>query len=96
MVLVFGFTTGFMMIKLNKKLKCNSHKSPKVKVPKIEINECKVKTKDQKKLENEMFQQAKEARSLLDKLLIEGKILFFDFSNFQLQCLHGLNFKSPR
>lgn len=62
------------MIKLNKKLRSSSHKSTKIKVPKIEINECKVKTKDSKKLENEMFQQAKEARTLLDRLLIEGKL----------------------
>lgn len=58
------------MIKINRKQKCNS---PKVKVPKIEINECKMKTKDQKKLENEMFKQAKDAQILLEKLLLQGE-----------------------
>ena len=60
------------MMKLNKK----GRNSPKVKVklPKIEINECKMKTRDQKKLENEMFQQANEARIMLDRLLAhDGK-----------------------
>ena len=77
-------------MKLNKKLKSNSHKSAKVKVPKIEINECKVKTKDQKKLENEMFQQAKEARNLLDRLLIEGQFImhYISMSIAHLQSEH--------
>ena len=56
-------------------LKGNSNSKNKVKVPKIEINECKMKTKDHKKLENEMFQQAKEAQLLLEQLLFEGIIV---------------------
>ena len=70
------------MMKLNKKLRSNNmSKGNKVKVPKIEINECKVKTKDHKKLEHEMFQQAKEARVLLDKLLIEGMGIYSSISS---------------
>jgi len=70
----YHFSALINMIKLNKKLRSNTHsKGNKVKVPKIEINECKVKTKDHKKLENEMFQQAKEARTLLDKLLVDDQ-----------------------
>ena len=61
------------MNKLNMKLRQGNNSKTKVKVPKIEIEECKMKTKDQKKLENEMFQRAKEAKILLDKLLYEGK-----------------------
>ena len=66
------------------KLKGNSgnSKSTKIKVPKIEINECKGKTKDQKKLENEMIQQAKEAQLLLEQLLCEGRCYFRIF------CIH--------
>ena len=65
-------------MKFNMKLKgtSNNSKPAKVKVPKIEINECKVKTKDHKKLENEMLQQAKEAQLLLEQLLCEGKFHF--------------------
>ncbi|XP_065670376.1 uncharacterized protein LOC124818539 [Hydra vulgaris] len=46
-------------------------KSPKLKLPRIEIIECKVKTKNEKKLDLEMFQQAKDAKMILDKLLKE-------------------------
>ena len=52
------------------KLKSSGKKS---KLPKIEIKECKGKTKDEKKLENEMFKQAREAKVLLDQLLDDGK-----------------------
>ena len=55
------------------KNKSGSKSNSKKKLPKIEINECKVKTKDQKKLENEMFRQAHEANIIHDKLLAESK-----------------------
>lgn len=60
----------------------NNSKPAKVKVPKIEINECKVKTKDHKKLENEMLQQAKEAQLLLEQLLCEGESSIFTYGTF--------------
>lgn len=77
------------MMRFNMRLKGNSGtpKPVKVKVPKIEINECKGKTKDHKKLENEMLQQAKEAQLLLEQLLCEGT-LETDWSVFRLfYCL---------
>lgn len=58
---------------IKNKSKNISKTTSKVKVPKIEINECKVKTRDPKKLENEMFRQAKEAKLILDRLLAESK-----------------------
>lgn len=72
---VDGLLQSRDMMKFNMKLKgtSNNSKPAKVKVPKIEINECKVKTKDHKKLENEMLQQAKEAQLLLEQLLCEDR-----------------------
>ena len=76
-------------MRFNMRLKGNSgnSKSTKVKVPKIEINECKGKTKDHKKLENEMLQQAKEAQLLLEQLLCEGKILLGNYFVFKSQAV---------
>lgn len=56
------------------KLKLKGANGQKIKLPKIEINECKGKTKDQKKLENEMFEQAREAKVVLEQLLNEGMV----------------------